>query len=37
VKRFNLKKLNELEGKDIKFQRGLQIWKLRWQLIVLGK
>jgi hypothetical protein len=36
---FNLKKLNEVEGKE-QFQIGLQLWKIwtqRWKLIVLMK
>jgi hypothetical protein len=40
---FNLKKLNEVEGKReiaLRSQIGLQLWKiwtLRWKLIALGK
>jgi hypothetical protein len=41
--RFNLKKLNDAEGKEhfpLRSQLGLQLWKIwtqRWKLIVLGK
>jgi hypothetical protein len=40
MERFNLKKLNETEGKEnycVKFQIGLQLWKIwtqRWKIIV---
>jgi hypothetical protein len=43
TERFNLKKLNKIEGKEhfvLRSQIGLQfckIWMLRWKLIVLGK
>jgi hypothetical protein len=38
VERFNLKKLNEVEGKEQ--YHDLQLWKIwtqRWKLIVSGK
>jgi hypothetical protein len=41
--RFNLKKLNEVEGKEqyhVVVPTGLQLWKIwtqRWKLIVLEK
>jgi hypothetical protein len=43
MERYNLKKLNEVEGKEqfvLRSQIGLQrwrIWKQRWKLIVPGK
>jgi hypothetical protein len=43
MERFNLKKLNELEGKEqylVEVSKGLQLWKIwtqRWKLLVLGK
>jgi hypothetical protein len=43
MERFNLKKLNEVEGKEqywLRSQIGLQllkVWILRWVLIMLGK
>jgi hypothetical protein len=42
MERFNLKKLNEVEGKEQfhVFQIGLQLWEIwmqRWKLIVLRK
>jgi hypothetical protein len=44
MERFNLKKLNDVEGKEQNFvlrsQIGLQLWKIwtqRWKLIVPGK
>jgi hypothetical protein len=39
IERFNLKKLNEVEGK-LRHQTGLQLWKIwtkRWKLRVRGK
>jgi hypothetical protein len=43
IERFNLKKLNEVEGKSnivLSSQIGLQIWKIwmqMWKLVVFGK
>jgi hypothetical protein len=43
MERYNLKKLNEVEGKEhfmLRSQIGLQVWKIwtqQWKLIVLGK
>jgi hypothetical protein len=43
MERFNLKKLNDVEGKEqirVRSQTGLQLWKIwkqRWKLIVPGK
>jgi hypothetical protein len=43
MERFNLKKLNELEGEEhimLRSQIGLQLWKIwtkKWKLIVPGK
>jgi hypothetical protein len=40
VERFNLKKLNEIDGKEnfvLRSKICLQIWMLKWKLIILGK
>jgi hypothetical protein len=43
MERFNLKKLNEVEGKDqyhVEVSMGLQLWNIwmqRWELILPGK
>jgi hypothetical protein len=43
MERFNLKKLNDVEGKEkyrVEASKGLQLWKIwtqRWKLIVPGK
>jgi hypothetical protein len=43
MERFNLKKLNDVDGKEhfvLRSQIGLQFWKIwtqRWKLIVPGK